>query len=66
MDLLNITIDNKKYDFIDSISIGDKCYIAYGDGKNIYVCGYDETDKSTYVISDKEFEEVKKRLNLNE
>ncbi len=65
MDLLNITIDNKNYDFIDSISIGDKCYIAYGDGQNIYICGYDPSNNTTYVISDKEFNEVKKRMNLN-
>lgn len=66
MDLLSINISNKSYDYIDSIRIGNKCYIAYGDGKNIYICGYDESDKSTYVISNKEFEEVKRRLNLNE
>ena len=65
MDLLNITIDNKNYDFIDSIRIGEKCYIAYGDGKNIYICGYDPSDNSTYVISDKEYKEVIKRMNLN-
>jgi hypothetical protein len=63
MDLLNINISNKSYDYIDSIRIGDKCYIIYGDGNNIYICGYDESDNSTYVISDKEFEEVKKRFD---
>ena len=66
MDLLNININNKSYDYIDSICIGNKFYIVYGDGKDIYVCGYDQTDNSTYVISDIEFEEVKKRLKLNE
>jgi len=66
MDLLNIIIDNKTYDYIDSIRIGEKCYIAYGDGNNIYVCGFDSSDNSTYVISDKEYKEVIKRLNLNE
>lgn len=66
MDLLNIKIDNKYYDFIDSIRIGEKCYIAYGDGKSIYICGYDPNDNSTYVISDKEYKEVIKRMNLNE
>ena len=63
MDLLNINISNKSYDYIDSIRIGDKCYIIYGDGNDIYICGYDESDNSTYVISDKEFEEVKKRYD---
>ena len=66
MDLLNIIIDNKSYDYIDSIRIGEKCYIAYGDGKNIYICGYDPSDNSTYVISDKEYNEAKKRMNLDE
>ncbi len=65
MDLLNIIIDNQKYDYVDSIRIDDKCYIAYGDGNNIYICGFDPDNNTTYVISNKEYQEVKKRMNLD-
>jgi hypothetical protein len=41
MKLFEIIIDNIKYDFIDSIKINDKNYVAYKDfNNNIYISEY--------------------------
>ena len=41
MKLFEIIIDNIKYDFIDSIKIDDKNYVAYKDTEdNLYISEY--------------------------
>ena len=41
MKLFEIIIDNIKYDFIDSIKLNDKNYVAYKDSEdNIYISEY--------------------------
>jgi len=41
MKLFEIIIDNIKYDFIDSIKLNDKNYVAYKDSEdNVYISEY--------------------------
>ena len=37
MKLFDIIIDNKKYEFVNSIHLNGKNYVAYTDNKNIYI-----------------------------
>lgn len=57
--MLDITIDNKKYEYVNSVRIDDKSYIAYSDGTNTYISEfyYDEDiikvtdiDEETFII----------------
>lgn len=52
MKLFEIIIDNIKYDYIDSVKLDGKDYVAYKDAENIYI--------SEYVIVDNKinFKEV--------
>ena len=47
MKLFEIIIDNIKYDFIDSIKLNDKNYVAYKDSEdNVYISEYVVIDES--------------------
>lgn len=57
MDLFDIKIDNKNFNYIDSIKIDNKNYVAFSDDDNIYVSEYkiingdiifDDVDDLTY------------------
>ncbi len=66
MDLFNIIIDNKKYNYIDSISLKNKNYVAFTDDENIYVSEYfliagDIVFKN---VDDATYDMVIKELNL--
>jgi len=66
MKLFDIIIDNKKYEFVNSIHLNGKNYVAYTDNKNIYISEFViEEDKVNFIeIDDKTFEEVKEAMSL--
>ena len=66
MKLFEIIIDNIKYDFIDSIKLDNKDYVAYKDSdNNIYISEYViENDKINFKEID-EFTIEKVRMAMN-
>jgi len=66
MKLFDIIIDNKKYEFVNSIHLNGKNYVAYTDNKNIYISEFViEEDKVNFIeIDDKTFEQVKEAMSL--
>ncbi len=66
MKLFDIIIDNKKYEFVNSIHLNGKNYVAYTDNNNIYISEFViEEDKVNFIeIDDKTFEEVKEAMSL--
>lgn len=59
--MLDITINNKKYEYINSVRIDDKSYIAYSDGINTYISEfhYDEDIIKVSDIDEETFSIVK-------
>lgn len=49
--MLDITIDNKIYEYVNSVRIDDKSYIAYSDGINIYISEF-YYEEDTIKVSD--------------
>ena len=66
MKLFDIIINNKKYEFVNSIHLNGKNYVAYTDNKNIYISEFViEEDKVNFIeIDDKTFEQVKEAMSL--
>lgn len=66
MNLFNISFDNKKFTYIDSIVIDNKDYVAYMDGDNIYVSEYVlENRNITFLdVTDATYDMVLRELNL--
>ncbi len=66
MKLFEINIDNKNYEFVNSINLNGKNYVAYQDNDNIYISEFIiQDDKVDFKeIDEKTFNEVKKALSL--
>lgn len=66
MDLFNITINNKKFTYIDSITIDTKNYVAYMDDDNVYISEYvmENGDITFLDVTDAIYDRVLKELNL--
>ncbi len=66
MDLFNITINNKKFTYIDSITINNKNYVAYMDDDNVYISEYvmENGDITFLDVTDAIYDRVLKELNL--
>lgn len=65
MDFFNIIIDNKKFAYIDSITINKRNYVAFMDEENVFVNEYkiidgnitfNDIDDRTYAIVIKELD----------
>ncbi len=66
MEMLKITINDKQYEYIDSIVYKDKCYVALGDEESITISEYSIVKgKVEFVaLDDTLFKEVKEAMNL--
>ncbi len=66
MDLFNITFNNKKFTYIDSITYDEKNYVAYMDDDNVYVSEYilKNEDIIFFDVSDATYNHILKELNL--
>lgn len=66
MDLFNIILDNKKFSYIDSITLGKHNYVAFMDDDNIFVSEYiiDNGDIIFDDVDDLTYDKVLKELNL--
>ena len=66
MEMLDITINNKTYQYINSIVLNDKNYIAYSDGVLTFISEYIINDSNINFsnIDDETFDLVKEALNL--
>lgn len=63
---LDIIIDNKKYSYVDSITINNKNYVAYTDGEITSISEYILKDDNVEFIAlnDEEFNMVKEAMKL--
>lgn len=66
MNLFNIIRDNKKFNYIDSISIDKHNYVAYMDDDNIFVSEYKIVNDDIIFddVDDITYEKVLKELDL--
>lgn len=66
MEMLTITINDKRYEYIDSIVYKGKCYVALSDEDNITISEYDIVNGKIELIAldDTLFSEVKVAMNL--
>ena len=66
MKLFEIKIGNKKYEFVNSIHLDGKNYVAYSDKDNIYINEFViEEDKVNFLeIDDNTFNKVKEAMSL--
>lgn len=66
MDLFNITFNNKKFTYIDSITLDGKNYVAYMDDDNVYISEYTlkNGDITFFDVSDAIYDHILKELNL--
>ena len=66
MKLFEIKIGNKTYEFVDSIHLDGKNYVAYQDKENIYINEFTiEDEKVNFIeIDDKTFDKVKEAMSL--
>lgn len=66
MNLFNIIRDNKKFNYIDSISIDKHNYVAYMDDDNIFVSEYTIVNEDIIFddVDDITYEKVLKELDL--
>ncbi len=66
MKLFEIKIGNKKYEFVNSIHLNGKNYVAYSDNKNIYINEFViEEDKVNFLeVDDNTFNTVKEAMSL--
>lgn len=66
MDLFNIIIDNKKFIYIDSITINKRNYVAFMNDENVFVNEYKITDRNITFndIDEQTYEMVIKELDL--
>jgi hypothetical protein len=66
MKLFDIIIGNKKYEFVNSINISGKNYVAYTDNKNIYISEFviEENKVDFLEIDDNTFNAVKEAMSL--
>lgn len=66
MDLFDIKIDNKNFNYIDSIKINEKNYVAFSDDDNIYVSEYKIIDGDIIFddVDDLTYDKVLKELGI--
>ena len=66
MKLFEIKIGNKKYEFVNSIHLNGKNYVAYTDKKKIYISEFVvENDNVSFIeIDDETFNKVKEAMSL--
>lgn len=66
MKLFEIKIGNKTYEFVDSIHLDGKNYVAYQDKENIYINEFTiEDEKVNFIeIDDNTFDKVKEAMSL--
>jgi hypothetical protein len=66
MKLFDIIIGNKKYEFVNSIHLDGKNYVAYTDKKKIYISEFIiENDNVNFIeIDDNTFNKVKEAMSL--
>ena len=66
MNILDITINDKKYTYVDSIALNDKFFVAYTDGVVTNISEYQiiNNNLELFDIDDETFEKVKEALNL--
>lgn len=64
--MLDIVINNKKYQYVQCLKIDDISYIAITDGNTITISQYTMNDDTIDLIpiDDKTFEIVRKEMNL--
>jgi len=62
----DIIIGNEKYEFVNSIHLDGKNYVAYEDKKNVYISEFIiKDDKVSFIeIDDKTFNKVKEAMSL--
>lgn len=62
--MLDIIIDGKVYDYVSSVKIDDKSYLAYSDGWNTYISEFTYQGDSVILteVDDKTFNIVKEIL----
>lgn len=63
--MLDIIVNNKKYTYLNSAKINDKCYIEYSDGIDVFISGFHFEDDKIVLeeIDDNTFLEVKEVLS---
>lgn len=66
MNVFEIVIDNKKYEYVTSKKINNKNYIAYADDNNIFISEYllNNNKLELLEISDEIFNMVKEVMNI--
>lgn len=66
MNLFAFILDDKKYTYIDSVTLNNKHYIAYMDKKNVYISEYTFDNKEIILndVDDQTYNLVSKELNL--
>lgn len=66
MNIFDIILDNKKFSYIDSITIDKHNYVAFMDDDNIFVSEYtiDNGDIIFDDVDDLTYDKVLKELNL--
>ena len=66
MKIFDIMIDNNKYEYIDSIKLDNKCYVAYQDNDTIYISEYvvENNQVNFLEIDENTFNKVKEAMSL--
>ena len=66
MEMLTITINNERYEYVDSISYQGKCYVALTNGNEITINEYKiQNDQIELIpLDDVQFEEIKSVMHL--
>lgn len=64
--MLDIIVNNKRYQYIQCVKIDNTSYIAITDGKTITISEYKMLDDKIQLlpIDDKTFDIVRKEMNL--
>lgn len=64
--MLDIVINNKRYEYIQCVKIDNNSFIAMTDGESIIISQYKMIEDRIHLmpIDDKTFEIVRKEMNL--
>lgn len=65
--MLNMTINGKNFELINSVKIGNKTYMSYTDGENTYISEYKYINNKIviYEVNNEDITLIKEKL-LNE
>lgn len=66
MDIFNIVIDNKKFTYVDSVTINKRNYVAFMDDDNVFISEYHivNGDITFEDVDDETYDMVIKELKL--